>query len=188
MAVKLNGETARTKPSSARYSTRLEALVRINGNKRSTMCGDSLPGSGWVLWWLLRIKFFHKFHSETEEVGKLKDRGLVDAWRGDCNKLLDLCRRIDFSLPSVLTLSEHCSGHEPIPILSANQICGFKENSCSVVPREGLPLFLCSKGTVDSIADNLLVSLVVVTEVLRVIRRNWLLNGPAGLDLTRIGP
>lgn len=104
---------------------------------------------------------------------------------GGRNKLLDLRSRIDFSLPSILTLSEHCSGHEPVPILSASQLRGFKENSRPIVPREGLPLFLCIEGTLDSITDNLLVSLVVVTEVSRVIRRNWLRNDPTRLDLRR---
>ena len=103
-------------------------------------------------------------------------------------KLLYLGSSIDFGLPSIFSLPENCSGHEFIPILSASQFCGLKENSRPVVPREGLPLFLGSKSTVDGISDNLLVSFVVVAEVPRMVKRNFLLNNIAGLDLGEVAP
>jgi hypothetical protein len=131
----------------------------------------------------LRIKFLHKLHSETEEIGQLKYSGLVYVWRRKGGRLLHLCGCIDFGLPSVLTLTEHCSGHELVPVLSAGQLRGFQENSRPIVPREGLPLFLGSKSTVNGIGDGFLVSFVVVAEVSSVIRRNWLFNGLARPDL-----
>jgi len=102
---------------------------------------------------------------------------------GSMRKLLDLCSRINFSLPSILTLSEHRSSHELVPILSASQLCGFEENSRPIVPREGLPLFLGSKGTINGIANDLLVGFMVVAEVSRVVGWNWLLDDLAGPDL-----
>jgi hypothetical protein len=41
MAVKLNGETARTKPSKARYSTRLQILTQI-GEADMSDCRTSI--------------------------------------------------------------------------------------------------------------------------------------------------
>ena len=103
--------------------------------------------------------------------------------RGSNGGASDLCSCVDLSLPSVLTLSEHCSSHELVPILSASQLCGFKENSRPIVPRESLPLFLRGKSAVDCIANDLLVSFMVIAEVSCMIRRYWLFDCLAGLDL-----
>lgn len=72
MAVKLNGETARTKPSRGRYSTRLGQQMRqgqrvhIRGNIHGLPCSPRVPRR------LLRVKLFNKLHPKAEEVRKLQ--------------------------------------------------------------------------------------------------------------------
>lgn len=108
---------------------------------------------------------------------------MVSRRQSDRKKQPNLSGSINFGLPNILALSEHRSSHELVPILSASQLCGFQENSRPIVPREGFPLFLCGKSAVNGITDYLLVSFMIVAQVSRVIRRNWLIDDFAGLDL-----
>jgi len=137
---------------------------------------------------LLRIKLLHKLHPEAEEVGELKDRSSAALRRSKQGELLYLCGSIDFSLPNVLALPEHSCRHELVAVLSASQFCGLEEDSRPIVPREGLPFFLDSESTTDSIADDLLVGFVIATQVVRMIKRKWLFNGIPGLDLGKATP
>lgn len=85
IAVKLNGETARTKPSSARYSMRLFFYVPglafpdrgYNDGNRVNL----LPGTGRVFGWLLGIQFFHELDAEAQKVSQLlKKRIKIMLW------------------------------------------------------------------------------------------------------------
>ena len=137
---------------------------------------------------MLRIEFLHKLHPEAEEIGELRDRSSAALRRRKQGELLYLRSSIDFGLPNIFALSEHSCRHELVTVLSASQFCGLEEDSRPIVPREGLPFFLGSESTTDSIADDLMVGFVIVTQVVRMVKRKWLFNGIPGLDLGKATP
>lgn len=70
IAVKLKGETAKTKPSRARYSVR---LGRDEYSKSQTLRNrkDSLPASSSIFGWLNRVQLLNILHAKTQEIRKL---------------------------------------------------------------------------------------------------------------------
>jgi hypothetical protein len=64
-------------------------------------------------------------------------------------KVGQLSRRINFSLPNILALTKHGGSNEFIAVLGSRQLCGALEDSSSINERRILPVLLRLEGGVN---------------------------------------
>src|SRR5579863_1339912 len=188
MAVKLNGETARTKPSSGRYSMRLgwelsQKPCEKTRNERALPCTRRIPRR------LLRVKLFDVLRPKTEKVRKLEsDKNntqpclVAGRWRM-MEENANLRNGINFCLPNILPLSEDGGRHQLITVLFADEIRGLEKYGGSVTPWHRFPPSFGCKCALDGHCDSVLVRLMIRANMPHMVRRNQLLGELACLDL-----
>lgn len=83
---------------------------------------------------LLVVEVLGISNVETEEIGQLSGR-------------------IDLSLPGILALTQHGSGHNIVAVLGGDEVGGLEEDGGTVSERKGLPGGLCGQGGIDSLGN-----------------------------------
>lgn len=101
----------------------------------------------------------------------------------EAEEVSQLSSGIDLSLPSVLALAEHSSGHDVVTVLGGDQVGGLEEDGSSVGEGEGLPSRLGSQSSVNGGRDIGSGGSVVRGDGGGMIGRVLLLGESGSLDL-----
>ena len=186
MAVKLKGEIAKTKPSSARYSTRLyDAVSPLRRQNTGVHTYFHAPGAFFAgCCEYSSSTYFTPKRKKSDNYPQIRLNCVDD----DCQdvRIPHLGCSIDLCLPCILALAEHRGCHELVTVLPAHKVRSLEEDGRAIVPRQRLPLLLCGKGTFDGAGYCRLICFVVRTDVLRMVCGQGLLGELACLDLRRI--
>ena len=66
---------------------------------------------------------------------------------------------IDICLPDILSLPANCRGHNSVPMLATDEVCGTENRSGPVRPRHRFPGFLRADRALDRVGDDGTISL-----------------------------
>ena len=190
MAVKLKGDTARTNPSSGRYSTRLawgpgsDLCVRTMKQLRTSM----YPRHSAVV---AESKVLRRTSPQSGKSRQAKSENKIcpnfstakPPVSRQIKKNADFRSSINLGLPGILPLSQDGGGHQLISILFADEICGLEKDGRAVVPWHSFPSGFGGECALDCPCDSCLICLMICANMPRMIRRNQLLGKLACLDL-----
>jgi hypothetical protein len=93
---------------------------------------------------------------------------------------------VDLCLPSVLSLSQHGSRHQIVPVLSSDQIRSLQEDGSLIGPRDLLPSLLSLDAALDGLVQDLWGGRVGVGEDLSVLVGSHLGESVSGSDLLTV--